>query len=265
MKYPNAAVGSREIFVGEILMLIFSVFTSVGMMLVYFAQNSLEEVAATMQGTASFAAWFASISDAATVGLGAIIAVIGAGAIVLVGAICFGIVGFVISVTGVINAKRDEGSFRLAIISLLLCITLPIAGMFFDEPISGIMSGLGTLAELAVTYFVITGFRKLARELGNEEVDAKGLRIIKYSVVLCIISAILSLIASFTEGTTGGALSAISIPFTAVWYYFYLGFIRRSKKMLNKKKSKKKDSKKEELNEEELNEEESNSEKGEEE
>ncbi len=44
MKYPNAAVGSREIFVGEILMLIFSVFTSVGMMLVFFAQNTVGEL-----------------------------------------------------------------------------------------------------------------------------------------------------------------------------------------------------------------------------
>lgn len=253
MKYPNATVGSREIFVGEILLMIFSIFSSIGMMFVYFAQNNIQEIATSMQGTTSFAAWFASISDAAKVGLGAIIAVIGAGAIILVGAICFGIVGFVIAVTGVINAKRDESSFRLAIIALILSITLPIAGMFLDDPFSGILSGLGTLAELAVTCYIVTGFRKLARALGNEEVDAKGLRVIKYTVVLCIFSAVISLIAEFISGPTGGTLTAISVPFTAVWYYLFLGFIRRSKKMLNKQEPDKKESNKKESNKEELN------------
>lgn len=215
MRFPNAAAGVKKIFTAEILGLIGAIATVIGTI------SALIAVAAAANN---------STGGTAVAG--------GAFVIFLLGAGVLGIIAFIMNIIGINSAAKDEASFKTA----LICVIVGIAGTAIASIFSSnaTISAIGTLisnvANLFVTIFVITGIIRLADQLNNGEVSAKGNNILKVIIVVYALSIIASLIVMILGGQTAsiiaGIIALVAAILNIVQYFMYLSFLSKAKKML---------------------------------
>ena len=215
MRFPNAASGVKKLFTAQILGLIASVATIIGLIFLIFTAAAAD---ANAQG------------GAVAAGLGTII-LMGASAVLI-------LIGSIMTLVGIIQASRDEGAFKTALIAIIVSLVAAvIAGIFSSNGlVQSICQIIQNVMSLAVTLFVINGVTNLAEKMNNTEVWSKGRNLLK--VIVCIYA--LSLIASFISLIFGGIfvsmtaaiLSLIAAILNVISYFLYLSLLNKGKKML---------------------------------
>ncbi len=216
MRFPNAAVGVKRIFIAEILSLIAAVISFI----------------AVIVGVGGVAAGLAAGSAGGALGAGAGMLMLVAASGVLV------IIGFIMNIVGIVNASKDEESFKTAIICLLVGIITSLIGSFLSGvPVAaGICNVISKVADLAVTILVITGIMKLAERLHNPAMVQSGSSQIKMIAVMYICSIVGSLIASLASGVIGtaiaGVISIVAGILGIIVYIVYLVYLSKAKDML---------------------------------
>ena len=215
MRFPNAAKGVSRIFLAEILALIASVVMFI----------------ATFMGILTFAA---NETGAANGVIGAGIGMLG----FLTAAGFLGIISFILNIVGIVNASKDEESFRSALMCTVVGIIVSVIGSIFSAnvfvyDICGIIS---RLMSLIVTVLVILGIIRLADRLHNAAVSANGRMQLKLIVAIYCVSIIASIVVAFLGGqaasTVAGIVAIVSAVLSIVQYILYLIFLSKAKKML---------------------------------
>lgn len=215
MRFPNAASGVKKLFTAQILGLIASVATIIGLIFLIFTAAAAD---ANAQG------------GAVAAGLGTII-LMGASAVLI-------LIGSIMTLVGIIQASRDEGAFKTALIAIIVSLVAAvIAGIFSSNGlVQSICQIIQNVMNLAVTLFVINGVTNLAEKMNNTEVWSKGRNLLK--VIVCIYA--LSLIASFISLIFGGIFMSVTAAILAliaavldvISYFLYLSLLNKGKKML---------------------------------
>lgn len=236
MKFPNAAKGVKKIFTAVVLMLIvlLSVFVSCVLALIGLSASTQET----------------AIGDFA----------VNACMILCVAALVLVIVAFIMNLVGVINASRDESSFKSALIFIIITMVLSIVSGFLKDASTvaeSILSLISSLASVFVLIFIIAGIIRLADRFNRGDIGVKGSRVLKLLVIIKVVALIITTVAAFMGGFSniisdfvssitapaGGGSSpsvALGVLFIAVQvlevvqYIIYLPFLSQAKKMLNK-------------------------------
>ena len=222
MRFPNAAKGVKNIFTAQILQLIGSICEIIGLVIV-------------ISGGAT-----AILSKGSDAGLVAALSQMAGASIFLVAYSILALIAFIMQIVGIVNAKKDEESFKSALICLIIGIIAPIVGALFarvSPVITSLCASVGNLMGLFVTIFIISGIIKLADQLNRGDVSTKGSNILKIIIVIAAISLILSIVSSFMLTNTAilvtaMILLAISMILSLVQYIMFLTLLSQGKKML---------------------------------
>lgn len=222
MRFPNAATGVKRIFTAQILQLIGTICMVIGCIIL-------------ISGGVT-----AVLSKGSDSGLVAALSQAAGASIFLVAYSILAIIAFIMQLVGIINAKKDEDSFKSALICTIIGIIAPIVGGLFvrvSPVVSSLCISFGNLMGLFVTIFIISGIIKLADQLNRGDVSTKGSNILKIIIVIAAISLILSIVSSFMLTNTAilvtaMILLAISMILSLVQYIMFLTLLSQGKKML---------------------------------
>ena len=226
MRFPNAAKGVKNIFTAQILQLIGTICGVIGCIILI----SSGVTAVLTKG-----------SDA---GLIAALSQVAGASIFVIAYSILALIAFIMQIVGIVNAKKDEESFKSALICLIIGVVVPIIGALFariSPVISSLCISVSNLMGIFVTIFIISGIIKLADQLNRGDVSTKGSNILKMIIVIAGVSLILSIVSSFMLANvailvTAVILFVISMILTLVQYIMFLTLLSQAKKMLNEEK-----------------------------
>lgn len=226
MRFPNAAKGVKKIFTAQILQLIGAICEIIGFIILV---GGLMAADATKGSNAGVAALLGGSM----------------GSMLLLAAYSIlSLIAFIMQIVGIVNAKKDEESFKSALICLIIGIVATIIGGLFmrlSRVVFALFMSVGSLMGAFVIIFIISGCIKLADQLNRGDVSTKGSNILKMIVVIAGLSVILSIVSSFMMANvaimvTAMILAVVSVVLSIVQYIMFLTFLSQSKKMLNEEK-----------------------------
>lgn len=226
MRFPNAAKGVKNIFTAQILQLIGAICEIIGFIILV---GGLMAADATKGSNAGVAALLGGSM----------------GSMLLLAAYSIlSLIAFIMQIVGIVNAKKDEESFKSALICLIIGIVATIIGGLFmrlSRVVFALFMSVGSLMGAFVIIFIISGCIKLADQLNRGDVSTKGSNILKMIVVIAGLSVILSIVSSFMMANvaimvTAMILAVVSVVLSIVQYIMFLTFLSQSKKMLNEEK-----------------------------
>lgn len=213
MRFPSAFSGVKKIFTAEILRLIASVIGVITYVLLLVAISAKTADGAFTSGGASLI-------------LGIVTMIIG-------------LVAFIINLVGIIQAMKDEGSFKVALIFVIIDVIAGILQGIFtsNQTVTSIFNVVQTLSTLLVMIFIIRGIQNLAVRLGNENVLNNGKTILTLIIVVQILALIAAIIATIFKASdaanyTAGILMIVSAAIEVVTTIMYLVFLGKAKNML---------------------------------
>ena len=215
-KFKNAAKGVKRIHTAEILGLIGAILTVIGAIAAVITLASM--VVDSAEGTV-----FAG----------------GAAAIFMIGAGILMIIAFIMNLVGVSNASKDEGSFKTALIFIILGIVGACVSSIFsaNATVSTIGMMITSVSNLLVTVFIIMGIIKIADKLNNDSVSNKGANILKMIIVVNVLDIIANLIVLIMGGQTAsvvaGIIAIVAGVLNVVQYFMFLSYLSKANKMLN--------------------------------
>ena len=217
MRFPNAASGVKKIFTAEILALISEILLLFAGVLVVIALGAAQNNA----------------NDSLALGTLAGFAIFGFGATVIA------VIAFILKIVGISQASKDENSFKTAIICLIIGIVGSLVYSIFQTSsptVASIGNLIYQLMNLFVTIFVISGIIKLADQLNDGVVSAKGSTLLKLITVIYALTIIANIIVLILGGYAVSIVAAIiyliALILTVVQYIMYLVYLANSKKML---------------------------------
>lgn len=217
MRFPNAASGVKKIFTAEILALISEILLLIAGVLVVIALGAAQNNA----------------NDSLALGTLAGFAIFGFGATVIA------IIAFILKIVGISQASKDENSFKTAIICLIIGIVGSLVYSIFQTSsptVASIGNLIYQLMNLFVTIFVISGIIKLADQLNDGVVSAKGSTLLKLITVIYALTIIANIIVLILGGYAVSIVAAIiyliALILTVVQYIMYLVYLANAKKML---------------------------------
>ena len=214
MKFPYAAKGVKKIFIAELLMLIAAILSVIGIILAVVSIAAGE--------TASNGALAAGISTIMCLTAAAVLSMI----------------AWILSLAGIINAAKDETTFRYALFAVLVSLVAAVVSAIFssNDTVQSICQTIGNAMNILVTVFVIKGITVLADKLNNAEVSRKGRTLLTIIVVIYVLSFIASLIALIVGGmyvsVFAAVLSIAALILDIVAYVIYLSLLSKGKSML---------------------------------
>lgn len=222
MKFPNAAKGMKKIYTSEMLKLIATIFLIAAVIMIVIA------VAGGQVGD--------SIGSALAGG-----GLIGAGVCVLVWIVLV-IVGSILKLVGIINASRDEESFKSALIFWIISVAAMIVSSILianNANMAGnLLNTFAELVEVFITIFVIAGGVKLADRLNRGDISTKGSNVLKLIILVNVLSLIAQLVSTFMGGIVVSAVAGViflaALLLEVIQYFMYLSFLSKAKKMLIK-------------------------------
>lgn len=218
MTFPNAHKGVKKIFTAQIITLIGAA------VLLLFTIISILAVAA-LRGNAS-----------ASLSLGTITSLL-----IPIGGTILVLVYFILVLVGIIQAKADEPTFMKALICLILYLVASLLATILTKyPIvKNTLSAVGTVFDIATTFFIILGIRMLARKLDRPDIDHKGIVAFRFCIIsglLLIASDIVAMIAAKVPGTVLSSITSIVNPaaliMNLVASIIFLVFLNRAVRML---------------------------------
>lgn len=219
MSFPNAAKGIKRIYAAEVLKL-FAYFC-----LVITSVAASVVLASTEEGGTS------GLSDSLSFGTFVLTVIVGIAYAVLM------IVAFIFNLTGYIKARSDNENFKTALVFLIVGIVFSVlSALVINQGISSILYALSTLSDTLATIFVIAGVMQIAFQLGREDINQKGVTVLKLIIAVECITFVLSFISTFFRSDTTSLISLVlmvaSLLISFIKYILYLSFLSKSKKML---------------------------------
>ena len=221
MKFPNVAKGVKRIYTAEVINLIATICLIVAAVLI---------VVAVAGGKLA-----AGNTGAALLGGG----MIGA-AVCALAWFVLSIIGFIMKLVGIVNASKDEASFKSALVFLIVSIVVSVVSAILMANSVGVAGNLlytfAQLLEVFITIFVIAGGVKLADLLNRGDIGRKGTNVLKIIIVVNVLMLIANLVSSFMGGiaasVVAGVLLIVALVLEVVQYFLYLSFLGKTKKML---------------------------------
>ena len=215
MQFPNAYKGVKKIYLAELLMLAVAV---LGIAIVVIL------VASGMAADGNIDRLNLTEEQAAIVaGLGLTVSLLM-------------IIGFILMLVGVINAKKDDSNFRIALYAILLGILFAVINALLSKqyPVIERWLSLATsICSLFSTYFILSGIGSLAERMGDAPVKALA---DKARNVLCFTfsaSYILKLIQGFLNNSTfSQIINLVGLVLEIVSYIYFLIVLAKGRKML---------------------------------
>ena len=217
MKFPNAAKGVKKLFTAQVLSLIASIATIIGLIMLIATGAAAE-------------------GDSAS---GVIVAGIGTIVLLGIGSVLF-LIGGIFSLIGIIQSSKDEGAFKNALYAIIVSLVAAIVSAIFSGSgvVQGVCQVIQNVMSIAVTVFVITGVINLAGKLHDAAVAQKGKNLLKVIVSIYVISLIATVVALIFGGAfasiTAAILMLVATILNLVSYFLYLSLLSKGKNMLAK-------------------------------
>lgn len=215
MKFQNAATGVKRIFTAEILKLIAAIVTVIGIVM------TIVTVAAANAN---------SQGGTIAAGVGTVLLIAAASILALIGGI--------MALVGIINASKDEGAFKTALILIIISLIAAVVGGIFyqNTTVQSICQIVQNLMSIFVTVFVIRGITNLAVKIGNDEVAKQGKSLLTIIVVFYALSLIANILVLVFGGmfasVLGGVLAVVALVLNIIAYIVYLSLLSKGKNML---------------------------------
>ena len=217
MKFPNAAKGIKKLFTAEVLYLISVILIGLGTIFALVSQ-SIEGLAVVILSS---------------VAVGGIIA----------------IVALVLQIVGVIQASKDEASFKGVIYVTLFGIAVSVvasllSALFRDNAILPSISNLvSSIVSVISTVLIILGICNLMNQIGKQDLVVKGGKILRIIVWLAILSLIMRFINIFLPRNFDDAkplakvivlcLCILAVILEITEYVLYISLLSKASKELN--------------------------------
>ena len=150
------------------------------------------------------------------------------------------IVTLVLSLVGYRQIATDEPEFRKAFLCAAASGALSIVGFFFQIPngtISTILTTAGTIVEMFVIIFAISGFINLFENCECPDMAEEGDSLLKVFIATYIITAINALIIRIFELSShakvvSNIFGAIDLAVIVLRYVLYLKYLKKTENML---------------------------------
>ena len=217
MKFPNAAKGIKKLFTAEVLYLISVILIGLGTIFALVSQSK-----------EGFSAVILS-----SVAVGGIIA----------------IVALVLQIVGVIQASKDEASFKGVIYVTLFSIAVSVvvsllSALFRDNAILPSISNLvSSIVSVISTVLIILGICNLMNQIGKQDLVVKGGKVLRIIVWLAILSLIMRFINIFLPRNFDDAkplakvivlcLCILAVILEIAEYVLYISLLSKASKELN--------------------------------
>lgn len=217
MKFPNAAKGIKKLFTAEVLYLISVILIGLGTIFALVSQSS--------EGLA--------VVILSSVAVGGIIA----------------IVALVLQIVGVIQASKDEASFKGVIYVTLFGIAVSVvasllSALFRDNAILPSISNLvSSIVSVISTVLIILGICNLMNQIGKQDLVVKGGKVLRIVVWLAILSLIMRFINIFLPSNFDDAkplakvivlcLCILAVILEIAEYVLYISLLSKASKELN--------------------------------
>ena len=216
MKFPNAAKGISKIFTSEILALIAAIATGVASIL-----------AAVMYASAKTN----STAGAAASGIGML--VLGLGASVLL------VIALILKIVGVVQASKDEDSFKMIIYLTIFTLIVAVVAAIFSRVtfLNNIANAVSSIGSFVTTLLIILGIGNLGVQVGNDEVIDKCSSQFKLILGIGIVALLARFFCIFLPTVPAQgiviALAVVALVLSIIQYILYLSLLSKAKKMLN--------------------------------
>ena len=204
MRFPSALKGISKILASQILQIVSSLTTAVGLVILV---ASAEEMNLAVMGTSS-------------------IVILVAAAVV--------VVALILEIVGLIQAKNDEKSFLIALILTLIALGFSVAQFFLNTtyPLAASwMDFAAAILSLCAMETIVIGIRSLAMELGNERITTMANAIQIMLSILWAVILFLQLFSTLQEGVTR-ILGIIGAVLEIVVYIAFIVLLGKARKML---------------------------------
>lgn len=216
MKFPNAAKGISKIFTSEILALIAAIATGVATIL-----------AVVMYASAKTN----STAGAAASGIGML--VLGLGASVLL------VIALILKIVGVVQASKDEDSFKMIIYLTIFTLIVAVVAAIFSRVtfLNNIANAVSSIGSFVTTLLIILGIGNLGVQVGNDEVIDKCSSQFKLILGIGIVALLARFFCIFLPTVPAQgiviALAVVALVLNIIQYILYLSLLSKAKKMLN--------------------------------
>lgn len=216
MKFPNAAKGISKIFTSEILALIAAIATGVATIL-----------AVVMYASAKTN----STAGAAASGIGTLVLVLGASVLL--------VIALILKIVGVVQASKDEDSFKMIIYLTIFTLIVAVVAAIFSRVtfLNNIANAVSSIGSFVTTLLIILGIGNLGVQVGNDEVIDKCSSQFKLILGIGIVALLARFFCIFLPTIPAQgiviALAVVALVLNIIQYILYLSLLSKAKKMLN--------------------------------
>ena len=210
MKYPNASIGIKRIFVSEMIALAASIITAVCSVIFMACYKDPE------------------LFDA-----------VGIASIGLFAALGVFIFSYILQIIGIVRASKDEPAFRVSLIAIIAALVITVLECIFFEGnhiIAFILDIATDVAEFFLVHYIIHGIMHISDHLGRDDISKKGKRIFRV-IYIAIGFEIVVRVFELIFGKELG--EQLSMPFglvadilSVVEYILFLSYIGKANKLL---------------------------------
>lgn len=226
--FPNAKSGVKKIFTSKMLEII-------GYLMIIVSAVVAVILLAVIAKDVADAESLSSLSELIGANAGSFIPAI----IIFCCAILVFIVAFILNITGLVKASKDDGAFKTALIAFFAGIIFSILSYAFSSNgmISSLMNVLDTVMDFIVFIYTVQGIRNLAVKLGDGEMDFKGNSIFRMVLIVIVLQFISEVIVMIFGGLQSALIIAFvfyiaSQTFAIVQYIMFLSYLAKARKML---------------------------------
>lgn len=219
MQFPYAAKGIKKVFSSVIVELIGAAILLIGAII------TLAELVMAEAGKEI---------GAGTPGLFGLIVLAIAGIMTLVASI--------VSVVGLAQASKDEGSFKFAIFIYIAALVFSIVENVLyghNEVLYHIISQIRDLLSMIAIIFVVQGVINLAEALKDTVLIKRGKTLFIMITVIyalsCLANIIVAVFGGYTASTIAAVIAVIADILATVQLFVYISYLAKAKKMLNSK------------------------------
>lgn len=206
--FPNASRGIKNVYKAEIL--------------------DLYSILAVVLGTIFI------VCSIATGSIGGVIILSILGILITIGSLVLSIIAFVKMLTGLKAASADDDTFRKALICVIVSLGVEIIAAILSSFVKSavgndIASIISRIADLAATYFILTGCSSLLQQRGESQLATKGKNTLNMILMLFGISILFRIIPIFVLSLVGDIIFLILYAIVSIIAYVkYLAFLKHA-------------------------------------
>lgn len=215
MKFPNAKKGVKNIFTGQMLMLISVILTTISSIAMIVVNNLQDSASETVMSASAIGLLLFSL-------VGAVLTVI----------------ALVFNIIGVFRSSKDESVFKGVIFLMIFSLAVVIVSAVFanSQVISRLADLVNDISGTITTVLIVIGFNKIAEKLGDEVVFRKGQNLLRVIIWIVLLSVIMKAVAVFAPNAVMVVLEIVMLVVTGLLEvlqtFLYLFYLSKTKKML---------------------------------